>query len=271
MSWVLFAALLYPSVVKTDANLFDAGKWHRRVDVPKEDICRWDTSKGGPFSAEEPVWKVSTLEPMSCFWRQNVSLKTGRRYLVGAWVRRDKARAMLWCFSRTKSDKPYDRRVYLFGGFNSCLEGYLRPQIKRRLSGDGDKWQLLYRPIEVPEELAGAVQFKFGVFMSVGTVEFAHPFLVDITEKGRVSLLAELNGGRAASRMSIEDVGTRDLRWKKDFPAPVAEYGEVVELTDALRGFDNVKRVDGSMLTVTYADGTAENVYAPQEGAFLAR
>jgi len=268
---MLLAALFYPSVVKTDANLFAEDRWHKRVDVPKDEVCRWERGKGGAFASDETAWKVTTLEPMSCFWRQNVTLKTGHRYLMGAWVRRDKARAMLWCFSRTKSDKPYDRRVYLFGGFNSCLEGYLRPQIKRRLSGDGDKWQLLYRPIEVPEELAGAVQFKFGVFMSVGTVEFAHPFLVDITEKGRVSLLAELNGGRAASRMSIEDVGTRDLRWKKDFPAPVAEYGEVVELTDALRGFDNVKRVDGSMLTVTYADGTAENVYAPQEGAFLAR
>lgn len=269
MSWILLAALFYPSVVETDANLFAEGRWQKRVDVPSGDVCKWEKSQGGPFSSDETAWKVSSLEPMSVFWRQNVALQTGHRYLMGAWIRRERARALLWCYGRTKKDKPYDKRLYLLGGFNSCLDRYLRPEIKEQLGGGGDTWQLLYRPIDVTEDLAGAAQFKFGVFMSTGSVEMSHPFLIDITGKDRIPLVAEVKGGKAASRIAVELVGLRDLQWEKRFPVPVAEYRETLDAADAFRGFDGSKRIDGNMLSVTYADGTKENVYAPQEGASL--
>ena len=67
----------------------------------------------------------------------------------------------------------------------------------------------------------------------------------------------------------MELVGLRDLQWEKRFPVPVAEYRETLDAADAFRGFDGSKRIDGNMLSVTYADGTKENVYAPQEGASL--
>lgn len=269
MSWLLFAALLYPSVVKTDTNLFADGRWGRRVDIPKEDVCRWDKARGGPFSADETVWTVSTSEPMSCFWNQSVPLQTGHRYLVGAWVRRDKACALLWCYGRTKRDKPYNKRVYLLGGFNRCLDVYLRPEIKSLLGGGGDAWHLLYRPIDVTEDLAGATQFKFGVFMSTGTVEFSHPFLVDITGRDSVPLVAEVGGDKCVCRLAVELVGLRDLQWEKRFPVPAEGCCETIEAVDALRGFDNPRRIDGNMLSVTYADGSSELVYAPQEGTSL--
>ena len=271
MSWFLIAALLYPSVVKTDANLFKEEKWKSRVDVADRTQYRWEKSKGGPFSPDEPVWKTTSLTPKSSFWRQDVKLKTGHRYLVGAWVRRDLANALLWCYGRTAKDKPYNYRVYLFGGFNRCLESYLRPEMKKKLGGDPDAWHLLYRPIEVTEDLAFPVQFKFGIFMSTGSVEISHPFLIDITGKDRIPLVVEHKGGKPVSRMSVEHVGLRDVQWTKTFPKPVTEFSEVLEITDSFRGFDNAKRIDGNMLSVTYADGTAENVYAPQENAFLVR
>ena len=270
MNCMLFAALLYPSVVKTGANLFADGLWETRVDIPKAaEACRWDKTRGGPFSADETVWTASSPEPQSCFWRQRVPLRKGRRYLMGAWVRRDKARVLLWCYGRTRSDKPYDRRAYLLGGFNSCLDIYLRPEIKSILGGGGDAWHLLYRPIEVTEDLAGAADFKFGVFMSTGTVEFSHPFLVDVTGMDRIPLVAEVKGDKGVSRLAVELVGLRDLQWEKRFPVPAAGCCETIDAVDALRGFGNSKRVDGNMLSVRYADGSSENVYAPQEGASL--
>jgi hypothetical protein len=268
MSWFLLAALLYPSVLKTEANLFKDDKWDRRVDLSDRRGYTWEKSKDGPFSDEEPVWKTTSQIPMSVFWRQDVKLKTGHRYLVGAWVRREKARVLLWSYGRTKKDKPYDKRVYLLGGFNSCLDRYLRPEIKAQLGGGGDEWRLLYRPIDVTEDLAGKVQFKFGIFMSTGSVEMSHPFLIDITGMNRIPLVAE-HKGAPVKRLALELVGLRDLQWEKRFNSPVAEYGEVIADSDALRGFDNPKRIDGSLLSVAYSDGKVENVYAPQEGASL--
>ena len=268
MSWLLMAALLYPAAVKTDANLFRESAWHNKIDIPGAHAVGWEKSKGGPFSAEEPVWRTFSKIPMSVFWKQNVRLETGHRYLVGAWVRRENARVLLWSYARTKKDKPYDRRVYLLGGFNSCLERYLRPELKLQLGGGGDKWQLLYRPIEVTEELAGSVQFKFGIFMSTGMVEMSHPFLIDITGKDRMPLAVD-HKGEPVKRLALELVGLRDLQWEKRFAVPVSEYYEEIADSDVFRGFGNAKRIDGSMLSVMYADGVAENVYAPQEGASL--
>lgn len=268
MSWLLLATLLYPSVLKTEANLFKDRKWESRVDNSDRRGFTWEKSKGGPFTAEEPVWKITSRVPQSAFWRQEVSLKTGHRYLYGAWVRRDKAPVLLWSYGRTKKDKPYNNRVYLLGGFNSCLDGYLRPEIKAQLGGGGDRWSILYRPIDVTEELVGKVQFKFGVFMSTGSVEIAHPFLIDITGMDRIPLVAE-HKGAPVKRLALELVGLRDMQWERRFADPVAEYSEIIADSDALRGFDNTKRVDGSMLSVTYADGMMDGVYAPQEGASL--
>lgn len=267
----MLAALLYPSVLKTEANLFKDDQWRSRADTEKTDMYKWEMSKGGPFSPDDNAWRVTSFQPMSSFWRQRVKLETGRTYLVGAWFRRDMARALIWCYARTKKDKPYDMRMYLFGGFNSCLTPYLRPEVKRKLGGSGDSWQLMYRPIEVKEDLAGPVEFKLGIFMSTGSVDIARPFLIDITGKNRIPLAVEHCGGKPISRIAVELVGLRDLVWQKSFDRPVQEYFEVVELSDALRGFKDANRVDGSMLSVTYADGMVENVYAPQEGAFMYR
>lgn len=271
MSWLLIAALLYPAVVKTEANLFKEDAWRNRIDTMGEFPVGWEKSKGGPFSSEEPVWKLYSRKPMSVFWSQNVKVEKGRRYLVGAWVRRRMARALVWCYGRTKDDKPFDQRMYLFGGFNSCLDNYLRPEIKRKLGGDSDAWQLLYRPVEIDKDIAGSLQFKFGIFMSTGELDIAHPFLVDITGMELIPHMVEVSGGKRISRLAVELAGLRDLAWEKKFPEPADGFSGLIGDADALRGFNGANRIDGCMLSVKYADGSVENVYAPQEGAFLHR
>ena len=123
-------------------------------------------------------------------------------------------------------------------------------------------------PIEVTEELAIPVQFKFGIYMSTGALTMAHPFLIDITGKGDLSLTAETDAGRPVKSMSLIHLGIRDTIWSKKYAEPAADVSEVLsDGVDMLRGFEQ-NQVDGHQLTVTYADGTAENVSAPQENAF---
>ena len=107
MNVLIIAALLYPSILKTDNNLFKEEMWKQNIDLVANSNYEWSKSKGGPFSEGETVWKVSSHIPVSSFWRQDIKLKTGHKYLVGAWVRRDMARAIIWCWSKTESGKPY--------------------------------------------------------------------------------------------------------------------------------------------------------------------
>ena len=181
------------------------------------------------------------------------------------------ARAIIWCWSKTESGKPYNHRLYLYGGFNSCLSEYLRPEMKRKLGGDPKSWQLMYRPIEVTEKLSCAVQFKIGIFMSTGSVEMSHPFLVDITGMDMIPLQVELNERKPVSKIAVSHVGLRDLVWSHNFTKPVTKFSQIIEHTDALRGFDGLNRVDGTLLSVIYSEGLAENVYAPQESVFMYR
>ena len=268
MTAVVLAALLYPTVVKTGENLFRDERWKGRSDSTVENIQTWEKLKGGPFSQDENAWRTESFVPESSFWRQDVKLETGHRYLVGMWFRSENARALIWCWSRKTNGKPFNERIYLYGGFNSCLAPYIRPEMKAKLGAGADGWKLIYRPIEVTEDLAIPVQFKFGIYMSTGALTMAHPFLIDITGKGDLSLTAETDAGRPVKSMSLIHLGIRDTIWSKTYAEPAADVSEVLsDGVDMLRGFEQ-NQVDGHQLTVTYADGTAENVSAPQENAF---
>ena len=270
-SALILAALLYPTVVKTGENLFSDARWKSRTDSDKADIHAWSEGKGGPFSADEPNWRAESFVPESCFWRQDRKLEAGHRYLVGMWFKSDNARALVWCWSRTKSGKPFNERIYLYGGFNSCLAPYIRPEMKAKLAGGADRWKLIYRPLEVTEPLAIPVQFKFGIYMTTGAVTIAHPFLVDITDAKDLSLTAETTDGRPVKSLALLHVGVRDTIWSKPLPTPAVNLREtLVDGVDMLRGFDENK-VDGHQLVVTYAVGTVEIVFAPQENAFQRR
>ena len=268
MTAVILAALLYPTVVKTGENLFRDERWEGRSDSAVENIQEWKKVKGGPFSPDENAWWSESRVPESCFWRQDVKLETGRRYLVGMWFKSENARALIWCWSRQKDGKPFNKRIYLYGGFNSCLAPYIRVEMKAKLGNGAGGWKLIYRPLEITEDLEIPVQFKFGIYMSTGSLTMAHPFLVDITGKTDLSLTAETDAERPVKAMSLIHLGIRDTIWSKKLEAPAAGISEVLtDGVDMLRGFEQNK-VDGHQLTVTYADGTAENVSAPQENAF---
>jgi hypothetical protein len=137
------------------------------------------------------------------------------------------------------------------------------------LAGNTSSWQLVYRTIEVDRELACPAQFKFGIYMSTGSVEMSHPFLIDITVKRHIPLTAKVKSEKNIKRLALEHVGVRDMVWEKIFTPPDSMFTGVIETSDALRGFGGANRIDGNMLSVTYADGVVENVYAPQENVFL--
>ena len=268
----LAAALLYPTVVKTGENLFRDERWKSRSDAADPARAQtWEKLKGGPFSSEENAWRTESFRPESSFWRQDVKLSAGRTYLVGMWFRSENARAIMWCWSRTKSGKPFNERLYLYGGFNSCLAPYISDAMRAKLGGGADRWKLIYRPLVVSEELAIPVQFKFGIYMSTGAITIAHPFLIDITDCPDRSLTAEVSGPQAIRSLSLQQVGLRDTVWRKSFKEPVPSFeGALVDSVDMLRGFEQ-NQVAGHLLSVEYADGRIETVSAPQENAFKVR
>lgn len=270
----LATALLYPSVVKTGENLLSDEKWKKEGREPEQS---WSVSRGGPFSPDEPAWTVKSSIPVSAFWKQTVPLQVGHRYLVGMWMRRENARAFAWCFGKRKDGRPFDERIYLFGGFNECLTPYVRPQLQERIGGDPKAWKLMYRPVEIEDELAYDPTVYLGIYMSTGSLTFAHPFLVDVTGQTSLPLTAELTGGKKASSMSLIEADVQDVIWTRKFESPAETFSWTSEdVADALRGYAKKEvfccsgqKVEGHILSVTYDDGTSECVFAPQENMFV--
>jgi len=263
----LAAALLYPAVVRTEKNLLHAEKW---ITSGLPHGQTWERLSGGPFSADESAWKTYSSVPVSSYWAQNVKMEKGHRYLVGMWMRRENARVVIWCRAKQTNNKELDKRLYLFGGFNECLAEYIRPSVKELISGDPNSWKLMYRPLEITEDLVYGTAVSFGIYMSTGTLVFSHPFVIDITGMSSLPLVVEQSDGKPVSSISLVEAGVRDEVWSRKFEKPEVSFRVSFDgIADALRGFRFADgQVEGHLLQVKYADGTSESIWAPQENSF---
>jgi hypothetical protein len=203
-----------------------------------------------------------------------VKVEKGRRYLVGAWTRQANTRVLLWIWGRKENGKPLNERLYLFGGYNTCLEPYLRAETKAKLSGEPNSWKLMYRPLDIDSDLrGGTVQVKIGIYMSTGAMTFSHPFMIDITDLQDKTLTVDVSGDKPISRLALSRLGLRDVIWEKRFDAPRKSYREAIRFSDCLRGFDGdpMRPVSGHSLFATYQDGMSQSVTAPQEHSVRVR
>ena len=261
--------LFYPTVLKATSNLVERAKWR----PPRKESCRVANLAGGPFRADEPAWQVESLQPESAYWRTYARLQPGHVYLVGAWVRYTNAKILFWCHGRQVDGKPFNQRLYCFGGFQSYLTPYMSEELRRKLDGDPNEWKLLFRRLECPVALErDTMCLAFGIYMATGSMVFSAPFLVDVTARADRSLTIDIAAARPIRRLAVEHVGERDMVWQRDFREPVTAFREAVaDVTDYRRGMDNPRRIDGHALNVFYVDGTAAKVFAPQENVFMER
>ena len=262
-------ALFYPTAITAQTNLFDGVEW-RPPYMSCERGCVHSRSRGGPFSPDEPTYRVKMPEPKAAYWRAQPPVQAGRTYLVGAWVRFANAKVLL-CNDAIHpvTGKRINRRLYCFGGHNAWIEPFLSPRTLERLGGDADEWRLCYRHISFPEGIRpGSHTSAFGLYVAGGDMEFSHPFFIDVTDLKDRSLKIDIDGDRPVRSLAVVHVGRHDVVWRKDFPEPITRFTTTLPgIAEYPRGLDrNV--IEGHALEILYADGSRETVYAPQERIF---
>lgn len=264
--------LFYPSVLKTATNLIASAKWRPPPAKSGKD-CRAAWVKGTPFDADAPAMEVESFAPESAYWRTYAKVEKGHSYLVGAWVKFSNAKVLFWTYGKKPDGKPSDLRLYSLAGYQSYLSPYFSDELKRQLSGRADEWKLMFRTLEYPDGLIGGnICMAMGIYMATGKVTIAAPFLLDITDVKDVSLMADIAGAKPIRKLAVEHVGERDVIWEKSFLAPVTDFVEAMpSVTDFMRGMDGRNQIDGHVLNIYYADGTAAKVFAPQENVFKQR
>ena len=261
--------LFYPTALATETNLFDGIAW-TPPNMSCEKGCIYSRAKGGPFSPDEPVYRVKMPRPSAAYWRAHPPVRAGRTYLVGAWVRFANAKVLL-CNDAIHpvTGKRINRRLYCFGGHNAWIEPFLSPRTLEKLGGNADEWRLCYRHISFPDGIKpGSHTSAFGLYIAGGEMEFSHPFFVDVTDLKDKSLKIDIADSKPVRSLAVVHVGLHDVVWRKEFASPVTGFAVTLPGdTDYSRGFDR-NTIEGHALEVQYADGSRETVYAPQERIF---
>jgi len=261
--------LFYPAVLDFGTNLFDGVQW-TPPNMSCEKGCTYSRAKGGPFSPDEPAYRVKMPRPSAAYWRAHPPVQAGRTYLVGAWVRFANAKVLL-CNDAIHpvTGKRINRRLYCFGGHNAWIEPFLSPRTLEKLVGNADEWRLCYRHISFPDGIKpGSHTSAFGLYIAGGEMEFSHPFFIDVTDLKDKSLKIDIADSKPVRSLAVVHVGLRDVVWRKEFATPVMRFTTTLPgVTDYSRGFDR-NTIEGHALEVQYADGSRETVYAPQERIF---
>ena len=210
-------ALLYPAVVGTGVNMVGDGKW----TYPSGDSVRFKAERlsGGPFSEADPAWQLEMCAPEGAYWRHQVKVKKGRRYLMGAWVRMDNTKVAIRGHGRAISGgHNEDKRVYLYGGFNAYLKPYMSERMMQLLAGDPNEWKLLYRLVEYPDGVAGdRLNMAVGIYLSTGRMAFANPFFIDVTDMKDRALAVDVSSSRPFRRIAVIATDIGDEVWHVDF------------------------------------------------------
>ena len=261
--------LFYPTALATETNLFDGIAW-TPPNMSCEKGCIYSLAKGGPFSPDEPAYRVKMPRPSAAYWRAHPPVQAGRTYLVGAWVRFANAKVLL-CNDAIHpvTGKRINRRLYCFGGHNAWIEPFLSPRTLEKLGGNADEWRLCYRHISFPDGIKpGSHTSAFGLYIAGGEMEFSHPFFIDVTDLKDKSLKIDIADSKPVRSLAVVHVGLHDVEWRKEFANPVTSFSVTLPgVTDYSRGFDR-NTIEGHALEVQYADGSRETVYAPQERIF---
>lgn len=268
---MLAAVLIYPTVARTGTNLLADAKWRPGLRDPA--LHAFSVSKGGPFSADGKVWQARTFRVGDAYWNTRVKILPGHEYLAGYWVRFSNCRTLLWtCGRDAKTGARKDLRLYCNGGFKQCLKPYFSEDVVERICGPSDKWRLCFRMLNFPDGLKdGILHFSGGCYPSFGSMEFAEPFLVDVTGHRDRTLSVTITEGKPVKRLDLFRIGIRDTVWSREFDQPVADTTLTIpaHLADYRLGQEeDANVINGHGLDVLYADGTRDTVYAPQEYVF---
>lgn len=262
--------LFYPTAVRNGTNLLGKAVWKPLL----RDKVFYETGAGGPRLQDSRSWTVSSDEPNPGYWRASVKIDTKRTYLAGSWIRFSNAKILLWYFGHDReTGRNQGRRIYLFNGFNECLEPYLSDLTKELISGDCERWRPLYRTVSFDAPLKNDMLHIWqGLYLAAGKVSFSEPFLVDLTDADR-SYTIDIAGTRPISGLKVVRAINGDLNWRKTFEKPVCVFsGKTPPEVDALadiEGGGNLLR--GHVLVVTYADGGETRVYSPENHIFTER
>jgi hypothetical protein len=271
----LFAVvLIYPSVAREGINLLDGAKWTGLNAEPG--IREYAVSRGGPFSGDDVVRKVNTLKETYGYWDTSVTVLPGREYIAGYWVRFGNARTLFWTHGKNAATgKKEDFRLYCWGGIKKYLNPYFSDEIRVSLGGDPFVWKACFRMLKFPHGLVGnRLWIDAGCYTCEGEMEFAEPYLIDVTDSKDFTLTVDVRDSKPVSRLELFRVGINDVVWSRHFDRPVTEAKIKIpgEVADWRLGQEEDKNViQGHGLDVHYADGTSERIFAPQEHVFRVR
>lgn len=265
-------ALIYPTVVFSGSNMVADARW----EYPSGDsVCFTAEQRvGGPFSDDAPAWNLRMTAPHGSYWRHRVKVGKNRVYLMGAWMQVDNTHVAIRGYGKDPSDgHGIDKRVYYYSGFNSYLTPYFSPRTLRRLASDPCEWRLLYRLVEYPDGLArGDAVMAVGIYIATGSMTFADPFFIDVTDIKDRTLTVDVSGSRPFRSVSVVSVGNGDEVWRRNFKDPVKEFKAVVpaDRADYTQGLED-DFINGYSLVVTYVDGSVKVTHSPQENSFTKR
>lgn len=267
--------LFYPTAARSLTNMYDSAVWHlnRKEFLEKHAYgVRFSKGTGGPFSPTNAAYSVVSDKPQPGYWISSIKVQPKRVYLAGGWFRFGNAKILLdYTGYAADGGKPFDERLYYFSGFNPQLRPYFNDVLLKRLGGNPDKWNCMYRLVSFPAKLRNdTICVEYGLYIAAGDMVFSEPFFVDVTDGPR-TLDIDIRESKPIQSLSVVDTELRDERWSKTFGTPVTEFKcTLPPEVDAFRGQDT-DRPRGHTLIVRYADGTQETFGAPLDNVFKRR
>lgn len=255
---------LYPAVLETHENLLASpvSSWAGQ----SIEGCKVWRGQGGPFQDNQPALFLDSAETKPNYWGRSVKVQGGRTYLVGGWVKNDNAKILFWFHGNYGQPiKRFNQRIYFFSGGSRILENYLSPETKAMIGGDPNAWNLCYRTLEIPEE-AGEflLNYNVGTYFATGRIQFASPFLIDITEVADQALVVDIQADKPFQQITITRLSLRDVIWHRTFDTPVTGFKEKIPDTTFLLSMDQ-RIFEGYQLRVEYTDGQVVMFTAPKE------
>lgn len=267
--------LFYPTAARSLPNVYAGVTWYLSDPAflaKHADGVRFEKGTGGPFSPEDVTYSVRSEKPQPGYWHARIRAKPGRLYLAGTWVKFGSAKLILsYDATVAETGRPVSERLYYMSGFNPQLKPYFDEALMKRLSGDPEKWRCLYRTIEFPTALKqDVVHVEQGLYLAAGDAVFSEPYFVDVTDGPR-TLEIDIKDAKPVRRLTVAATDLRDVCWTRAFDTPVTSFAcTLPSEIDAFRGQEN-DRPKGYTLTVSYADGTSEQLTAPLDNVFKKR
>lgn len=182
------------------------------------------------------------------------SVKKGRTYLYGAWVRLADTKLLFRAYAKGISTGKILRRIVsLAGESNPDLKPYLSDRTQALLGGDPARWRIVYREMTFGEDVQDDRLSVYCGAQQGATYDLAGLFVADVTDGATLDVA--VTPERPVRRLEVIDLDNGDIVWSKAFDRPTETFRETLP--------SGISARRAHALRTLYADGTETRETCP--------